>query len=182
MPIPQSASIALVLWLARSQQGVQGLHLPGRRAWPSPNAHKDETASPLLESCPPPSLSEPAPPHLSPSHENTDSRLSPYAHDVAAALLVPSVVPPLDSHPAAEGLGVLLLLPAVAASPRATHEGVPFTPLISPPPPKYLGGLSRLLGAGPLPRVSSPTADRRELLHPIMCLLMQLMFVVLISE
>lgn len=42
---------------------------------------------------------------------------------MAAALLVPSVVPPLDSHPAAEGLGVLLLLPAVERVALATHLG-----------------------------------------------------------
>lgn len=46
---------------------------------------------------------------------------SPHAHDVATALLVPSVVSPLDSHPAAEGLGVAATAPCCEArAPLAT--------------------------------------------------------------
>lgn len=47
---------------------------------------------------------------------------SPHTHDVAAALLVSSVVPPLDSHPAAGGLGVRLLLAPCCESPSGDTD------------------------------------------------------------
>lgn len=50
---------------------------------------------------------------LLPHKQSTQN--SPHAHDVATALLVPSVVPPLDSHPATEGPGVAATAPCCEA-------------------------------------------------------------------
>ena len=102
------------------------------------HAHAERQAllpSPPAAFCP--ALYEPAPPHLLRLPLKTLPSLLPHAHDVAAALLVPSVVPPLDSHPAAEGLGVLLLLPAVATACRSplTIRG---TQMVYLTPPLYL--------------------------------------------
>lgn len=101
-------------------------------------AHAERRAllpSPLAALCP--ALYEPAPPHLLRLPIKTLPSLLPHAHDVAAALLVPSVVPPLDSHPAAEGLGVLLLLPAVATACRSPLT-IGGTQMVYLKPPLYL--------------------------------------------
>lgn len=126
------------VWCQARWQLLEKRHLLKDLGCLREDKHSRATIADINETClhPSPLAPYPAPSvpfadhtllHSAPKHTSTaaaaatSSLNSPHAHDVAAALLVPSVVPPLDSHPAAKGLGVRLLLPAVIGPGEATQ-------------------------------------------------------------